>query len=144
MKLTRAQKEALIRFTLVNTPISVFNEAIKTFSTGRIIYYMKGKLMREFPELLPNDLRFGIVMAEAFREFQVDEINLPTERYHLDRLKARFTVLRRMRAAHAREVGEEYNAQVDAFNAKLAPQVKMVRLYKRLQKHHIADVGKMA
>lgn len=42
MKLTKTQKDTLVRFTLANTPVTVFNEAIKTFSTGRIIYYMKG------------------------------------------------------------------------------------------------------
>lgn len=129
-----SDKSKLVKFALAGTPVSVFNDAVRLFSTGRIIYYMKGKLMREFPDLLPDDLRFGIVMAEAFREFQVDEINLPEERYKIDRLKARYTMLRRMRITRCDEVKQEYNALVERYNAKLAPQNKMIRLYKRLRK----------
>lgn len=132
--LTEQQKKELVLFVLDRTPVWFFNIATASFSVQKLYARCKQDLLREYPHLMDGNLQYAIVMCEAFRQYQSDEIGLPETRRKLESMKQTIKFLKKCRPAEYGAKVDEYNTLTDAFNKALNPQNELINLYKQLSK----------
>lgn len=125
------QKQELIDFVLTRVPVWLFNTAVKGFSTQTLYRRYKRDLMAAYPELMHGDCSFGTVMAEAFREYEVSQIEAPKLRYLIDNLKYQIKVLKQANAIQYYQKVDEHNQLVEQYSQLIEPQNKLIARYKK-------------
>lgn len=90
--------------------------------------------MSDFKELMPGNLDYAIVMAEAFRAYQCGEIRCKELRFKIDQLKYKIKLARRYNGQQYVEMVSEHNKLVDKYTELIEPQNKMIKLYKNLKR----------
>lgn len=132
---TQELKNELVRFVLVKTPIWFFNIATKSYSVQKLYARCKQDLLREYPKIMSGNLNYAIIMADAFRPYQCDEIQLPILSHTLNGLKHSLSFYKKCRpySEYSSKV-EEHNTLTDVYNALLAPQNELIALYKKIQR----------
>jgi hypothetical protein len=132
--LTKKQKDELVLFVLNKAPIWLFNISITSFSVQRLYSRYKRELLSEFPNVMKGELDYAIVMAEAFRKYQCDEIRCPELKSKIDNLKYKAKLQKMYDASGFRATVTECNKLVEEYSDLLKPQNDLIRLYKSIQK----------
>lgn len=132
-------KKELVEYVLLKSPVWLFNEATRAFSTQRLYSRYKRELMSDYKEVMPGNLNYAIIMAEAFREFQVDEIACKETRHKIDILAYRLKLSKRYNSAVYSQLVDEHNALVESYRVMIEPQQRLIRLYKKLHKKQLTN-----
>lgn len=132
--MTTELKKELIEYVLLKSPVWLFNKATRSFSTQRLYSRYKRELMSDYKELMPGNLYYAIVMAEAFRDFQVDEIACKELRHKIDALKYRIKLSKPYNPEVYNKLVDEHNTMVVVYDTMIQPQQRLISLYKKVQK----------
>lgn len=127
-------KKELVEYVLLKAPVWLLNDAIRDFSTQRLYSRYKRELMSDYKELMPGNLKYAIVMAEAFREYECDGAKCKELRYKIDELKRCIKLVKRSNPARYTQLVDEHNSLVSAYSELIEPQQKLIKLYKKLHR----------
>ena len=133
MELSKALKNELVDYVLSRISIKRFNAAIHNYSVQQMYAIYKCDLMNDYPDLMLTDLRYSVVMSEAFDRYKVDEIRLPKMERKLAKAR-KMAVSRYLSSKRKREYREKFNEIVEEYNAMLQPQEKLIKRYKKITK----------
>lgn len=125
-------KKELVLFVLSRAPVWLFNESIKEFSVQRLYSRYKRELIGEY--FSGSVLNYAISMAEVFREYQCDEIECPALKFKIDSLRNLLSTYKRYSPNTYLQKVEEHNIMVEQYSKLLAPQNKLIRLYKKVRR----------
>jgi hypothetical protein len=126
-------KQQLIDYVLTRVPVWLFNTALKGFSTQTLYRRFKLDLIQDFSTIMPGELDYAIVMAEAFSGYEVKQIRCGQLRYQIDQLKHEIKILKKCNpGAYAQKV-DLHNALVEEYSQLLKPQQELIARYKKTQ-----------
>lgn len=128
------QKQELIDYVLTRVPVWLFNIAVKGFSTQTLYRRFKRELMSDYANLMPGELDYAIVMAEAFREYEVNQIEAPKLRHQIDQLKYEIKILKKINAAEYYSKVDQHNQLVEQYSLLIVPQNNLIARYKKTHK----------
>jgi hypothetical protein len=132
-KLTEDTKQELVLFVLRKAPIWLFNISITSFSVQRLYSRYKRELLSKFGDIMTGELDYAIVMAEAFRIYQCDEIRCPDLKRRIDLLKYKAKIQKRYDPLGYHATANECNQLVEEYSVLLKPQNNLIKLYKSLK-----------
>lgn len=133
-QLSSEKYRELVMFVLDRTPIWFFNIATHEYSVQKLYARCKNELMSTYPDIMNGNLSYAIIMCDAFREYQVDEIKLKEIRFNLNKMKDMISFYKKCRPMEYEHKVDEYNSLTDEYNRLLLPQNQLIKLYKSLQK----------
>jgi hypothetical protein len=127
-------KHELLMFVLERSDVQHFNASIKNFSVQQLYSRFKRELKSEYPELMPTDMYYSIVMCDVFREYRCDEIDCPALLRKIDLIKGLLPTYKRMNVERWTEKVIQHDLLVREYMEKLEPQNKIIKLYKKVLK----------
>lgn len=128
------QKQQLIDYVLTRVPVWLFNTAVQGFSTQTLYRRFKRDLLSDFPTLMPGELDYAIVMAEAFSAYEVNQVEAPKLRYQIDVLRGEIKMLKKLNAVQYYEAVDRHNALVEEYAKMIQPQNDLIKRYKLTHK----------
>lgn len=130
--MTQEMKDRLVHFVLSKTPILFFNRCTEVYNTNALYGRVKNELMSAFPDIMPDTLRFAVVMADAFRPYECDAATCQSLFQQIRSLKIRITRSRKYDRGHCvSDLIAEHNQLSDQYNALIDPQTKLMAQYKK-------------
>ncbi|MFB6456546.1 hypothetical protein ACE38W_14845 [Chitinophaga sp. Hz27] len=133
-KLSSNQMKVISEYTLKSTPDFVFKDAIREFSVQRIYDYSKRRLMKEFPNLMPSELHYSIIMAEVFSQYKCDDIACCNLLRDIEKLKGILRQYKKTNTVRWIEKVNDYNRMVKAYSEKVKPLSRLITKYKMIPK----------
>lgn len=131
--MTAELKKELVEYVLLKSPVWLLNEAIKSFSTQRLYSRYKRDLMSDYADLMPCELKYAVVMSEVFSDYHCDEALCKELRSKIDLLKYKVKLYKKAYPVQYSAAVDEHNATVELYSKLIAPQNKLIKLYKSIQ-----------
>jgi len=134
MILTEDIKRELFEFVLIRTSIRDFNIAIKKFNTQSLYARQKRTLKQAYPDLMPTDLYYSIVMCEVFKPYTCDEIECPKLLYQIDGIKKLLPTMKKVNINTWAKYVAKHDLLVTDYSKLLEPQNKLIKEFKKLRR----------
>jgi hypothetical protein len=133
MNLSEEMKEELRMFVLNRASVRLFNQATHEYSVRRLYYYFKRELMSEYTELMISDLWFSVIMCDAFKPYQVNEVECIDRERKINQVMRLYKLYPKHHPEKAR-LAKEHNELVEMHNASIEPQNKLISIFRKIQR----------